>query len=139
MPYRHTLCFAWFITLLAAHASAAERSIYRCVEAGVATYSDRPCGASVEVYSYDVPAPAVPDPPAAAKPRSKPASAVARQPAKVRSEQRGPARTADCARIQVQLKQLRARMRAGYGAAEGEYLQDQQRAARARARQLRCR
>ena len=131
----------WLIAmvLLAGHAHAAERSIYRCVDAGVTTFTDRPCGVSTQVYSYEVSVPVVEEPSAVVKPAAAAKTPPSRKPRGERAEPGTSAREANCERIQGQLQQLRARMRAGYGAAEGERLREQQRTARARARQLRCR
>lgn len=124
------------LLLSSASSSAEERIIYRCVTAGVQIYSDKPCGPAAEVYSRAAGAVTAAAPnaaPASAASKPKPA---ARRPRPV--EPKDPTR-ADCERLQVQLERLRSRMRTGYRAAEGERLRDQERAARARVRELRCR
>jgi len=145
--WQHACRCLWVTTLLgtlAGPAEPADRVIYRCVEAGVATFSDRPCGSSAEVYSYEVRSYDVSNPAATgatvpSKPATNSKAASRQRPRKTRAENRNSTGEADCKRIQARLKQLSARMRAGYGVAEGERLRDQQRAARARSRELRCR
>lgn len=132
--------------LVVFRADSADRTIYRCVLAGVTTFSDRPCGESIEVHSLEssaTPAAAVPKsgasasmselPQAAAKPvRAPPAG-------RANSANHKDSRARECVRLDTELRRLRARMRAGYRAAEGERLRERQRAANARRRELPCR
>ena len=139
----------WLALLLAASlaafpAHAADRTIYRCVLAGISTFSDRPCGDSIEAHSLDVP-----DVPAAVNSEVRTASVP--EPSRVTPKRaRAPSRDAnlpnqkdsrakDCVRLDVELRRLSARMRAGYSAAEGERLRERQRMARERRRDLQCR
>jgi hypothetical protein len=133
-------CYGLVVTvMLAGHAHTAERSVYRCVADGVVTFSDRPCGSLMQVYSYEIASPAAAEAPAAAKAPASAKPAQVRKPGQQRAQTRSSGREVGCERIQARLEQLRARMRAGYGVAEGERLRDQERTARARFRKLLCR
>jgi len=141
-------------SLLAAGADAADRTIYRCIVNGVATFSDRPCGAAIEVYSLESAAgesTAVHQPTVAASGPDRVATLQERasaQPVRARQAPRAnPAKravapvqsqAAQCVRLDTQLRQLSARMRAGYTVAEGERLRELQRTQRARRRSLHC-
>jgi hypothetical protein len=128
------------LVLLSAFAmlgAAAERTIYRCSVGGVTTFSDRPCGDSTQVHSLDVAAAS----PAVVPERQKVATNSVRKPAATRIAGAGArdGRRDECVRLDSQLRRLSARMRAGYTAAVGERLREQQRELRARHRELRCR
>jgi hypothetical protein len=139
-----TLLLAACLVVFRAH--SAERTIYRCALGGVTTFSDRPCGESVEVHSLEIsatPIPAVPKsgvtasrselPRAAAQPvRTLPAG-------RANSANRKDSSVRECVRLDAELRGLRARMRAGYSAAEGERLRERQRTANARRRERQCR
>jgi hypothetical protein len=132
--------------LVVFRAHSADRTIYRCVLAGVTTFSDRPCGESIEVHSLESSATSTP-----AVPRSGATASVSELPQAVAKPVRAPAagqansanhkdsRARECVRLDVELRRLRARMRAGYRAAEGERLRERQRTANARRRELTCR
>jgi hypothetical protein len=130
------------VCLVSGAADSADRTIYRCVLAGVTTFSDRPCGDSIEVHSLEVPTAAVgamgPPPvlngPARRQARSTKAKPSDHPPVDHRDRQ-----VTECKRLDAQLRQVAARMRAGYKARVGERLRAQQRVARARRRELRCR
>lgn len=136
------LLLACFTSLAhGAEADARRMPIYRCSEGGVVTYSDRPCGPSIEAYSWSTsePTPTPTTAPAkAARPRES-AEPRARRTRAARPAARAETRGNDCQRVASELRQLKSRMRAGYGVAEGERLRDRQRAARARQQELRCR
>jgi hypothetical protein len=119
-------------------ADSADRTIYRCVIAGVTTFSDRPCGDSIEIHSLDIPTAGrvSGDPP--------PPAVIESVHARVRKAHSKPVDRKDsqavaCIRLGTELRQLAARMRAGYSIAVGERLRDQQRAVRARRQDLHCR
>jgi hypothetical protein len=133
-------CLASFSTR-GAESPGGDRPIYRCSEAGVATYSDRPCGASTDVYSWSTPAPAetVSVAPATVSKRYEAKPTRARRERGVRATSRAEVRPNECQRLTAELRQLKSRMRAGYGVVEGERLRDRQRSVGARHRELRCR
>jgi hypothetical protein len=122
--------------LVSLAADSADRTIYRCVTAGVTTFSDRPCGDSIEIHTLDVPTAGD----GAVKPpvRSEPVRSQARH-AKAKPPDHKDSRAVECKRLDAQLRRVAARMRAGYTVAVGERLREQQRAARSRRQDLRCR
>ena len=132
--------------LVVFRAHCADRTIYRCVLAGVTMFSDRPCGESIEVHSLEISDGAIPMDPhagAAAKMSELPQAAakpVRASPARrVNSANHKDSRARQCVRLDAELRRLRASMRAGYSAAEGERLRERQRTASARRRELQCR
>jgi hypothetical protein len=127
------------VVLFGSAANSADRTIYRCIQAGVVTYSDRPCDSSPQVYSLD--APEIP----VARPLAK---ATGTPPQRMRQQRStavksGPridsSEPVACERTARQLRRLRAQMRAGYNVATGERLRAAEREARARLRDLHCR
>jgi hypothetical protein len=121
------------------------RTLYRCQVAGVTTFSDRPCGATAQeralaqAYVLHPGSVNISDPPVAA-----PVQAV-----KPPNERTKPAADSDppsrqrhaeaCRRIQVSLRDIRSKMRAGYSAKQGERLQTRQRTLDEKYRTERCR
>lgn len=118
------------------------RVIYRCEVAGVVTFSDRACGAESQEYEADAGRVSTYAPPAASqkvvvktkqKPRGKRAGGS-------RSSQDSQAkRVADCERIRLALRDIRAKMRSGYGVKEGERLRERQGKLEKRRRAGHCR
>jgi hypothetical protein len=132
--------------LMVFRAHSADRTIYRCVLAGVTTFSDRPCGESIEIHSLEsstTVTPAVPKSGATAsvseltQDAAKPVRAA--PAARANSPNHKDSRARECVRLDAELRRLRARMRAGYRAAEGDRLRERQRTANARRRELQCR
>jgi hypothetical protein len=161
---RRSLALLLLVSPVFLLAQSADRPIYRCVMAGVITFSDRPCGDAIEVHSLDVPDLPTPAAPGSTSSRStspRSARAVtgqpqgaaapvrARRPTAANSSNRKDSRAGDsrvrdsrvreCLRLGAELRRLTARMRAGYGAAEGERLRERQRTAKERRRDLACR
>lgn len=110
------------LSLSAPSLAVADSSIYRCVMNGVATYSDRHCGADSTAYTPDTDRvstyAAPPLPKAPARTTSKPRPRAARS--SIADEQRKHAE--ECRRIEEGLREVRSRQRAGYSAKEGERL-----------------
>jgi hypothetical protein len=98
--------------------------IYRCTVGGVTTFSDRPCAAESAPYEPDASRVSTYDPPPASPttsaqpPRSRPAR---RQKSDGQDQVR---HAAECARLRNALRDLAARMRAGYNARQGEQLRE---------------
>lgn len=129
----------------AAESSAARstRQIYRCEVAGVATFSDRPCGTGANPYDLELsrisileavpassrPGKATPDRPSA------PRRAVIPKRSDVAAKA---AQAEACRRLQQSLRKIASRMRAGYTAKAGERLQTQRRELEAKRRARRC-
>ncbi|MGH8188328.1 MAG: DUF4124 domain-containing protein, partial [Steroidobacteraceae bacterium] len=117
-------------------------AIYRCEAQGVTIFSDRPCDESARVYTPDSSRISTYDAPPAAqvvdrgRKQSKPRKARARTSAGVDSAAK---RAAACDKVRNALKDIRARMRAGYSAKEGERLREREQALRLRWRADKCR
>lgn len=98
--------------------------IYRCTVGGVTTFSDRPCAAESAPYEPDASRVSTYDPPPASPttsaqpPRSRPAR---RQKSDGQDQVR---HAAECERLRNALRDLAARMRAGYNARQGEQLRE---------------
>ena len=119
-------------------AQAAGMTIYRCIENDVVTYSDRPCGSTIDTYEanetriniLEVTPPSATKPARASPKRKKSGGgSIAAAQAK---------HTENCARIDRSLRDIRSKMRSGYDVKEGERLKDRQRKLSAQQRELRC-
>lgn len=112
--------------------------IYRCTDQGGTIYSDRPCAENADPHEIDDSRVTVYSPVA---PGSRAASA---KPAKAKRARTGqlpdPAKhEATCARLAQGLRDVRTKMRTGYGAKEGERLKERQRQLDNRRRLEKCR
>lgn len=127
---------AWYSVADApAQTPPAGRAVYRCTVAGVTTFSDRPCAPQAVLYEPDSSRISTYNPPLV------PPAAALRSQTRTKTPRRSIAEdqvrhAADCERIRDSLKDLAARMRAGYSAKQGEQLRgrkaklEQQRRAR---------
>lgn len=122
-------------------AASAARPIYRCEIAGVATFSDRPCGPVVRPYEagsgLSVLESSTPVAPGKAAARARPASSdivAAPESAPAASAARAEA----CRRLQRSLRKIAAQLRAGYKVKQGERLREQRRELEAQRRARRC-
>jgi hypothetical protein len=138
MRFARLICALLVVLSIEASSTSA---IYRCEAGGTITFSDRPCDASARPYAPDssristYEAPSVPQ----ADPGRKQT-----KPRKSKGSARGPsvdplAKRAACDKLKNALKDIRARMRSGYSAKEGERLRERQQALQARLRADRCR
>ena len=137
--YRTMVCAAG-LALAPIDLVAAAETIYRCESAGGLVFSDRPCAADAEVHAsngdrvtvYDAP----PISKRASEPRSKPAKVArsARTSAAADSK-----RQAACAKLEQSLREVRTKLRTGYGVKEGERLKARQRQLAERRRTQKCR
>ena len=123
----------------------AAHAIYRCKAADQITFSDRPCSADAQVYEVASgrvdPAQSEPPAPAAAQPaRSAGASKdTPRRRSAKPSADAARAKQVACDGIESRLRDLRSKMRSGYGAREGERLKERHRALQERRRAMQCR
>ena len=99
--------------------------IYRCTVGGVTTFSDRPCAAESAPYEPDPSRISTYDPPPAGR------AAASSPPARRAPTRRGASggedqarHAAACERIRNALRDVAARMRAGYDAKQGERLRE---------------
>lgn len=132
------------ILLTTAHAFAEQVAIYRCAGDGGVVYTDRPCAGGADPHEIDdsrvsvyTPAPGAGR--AAAATPSNPSKAKPAKPSK-------PGRAADpdrhrakCAKLDQGLRDVRTKMRSGYGAKEGERLKTRQRQLNEQRRTQKCR
>jgi hypothetical protein len=134
---RKTLC-AGGLALLSTIAGAAP--IYRCESAGVLVFSDRPCAADAEVHATDGSRVTVYDAPPISKRASEPRS---KAPAVDKSAQKLAAahakHRAACAKLDRSLREVRDKLRTGYGVKAGERLKARQRQLTERRRAEKCR
>ena len=126
--------------IVAAQLAFAVVSVSRCTVEDVTVFSDRPCEPAAARYepdtsrvsTYSPPAPG-PSPQATPEPRTRRGRASAAASA-------DPVRHAtDCERLHTSLKQVAARMRAGYNAKQGEQLRERKAKLEAQRRASKCR
>jgi hypothetical protein len=116
------------------------RTLYRCTVGGVTTFSDRPCEPDAVPYEPDTSRVSTYTPPPAS-----PATHSAAQPRVPRSRARDSAgedqarHAAVCDRLRSGLKDIAARMRAGYGVKQGEQLRERKARLEAQRRAQKCR
>ena len=118
----------------------AAATIYRCEGASGLIFSDTPCAADAEVHSsesgrvtvYDAP----PISKRASEPRAKPTNSAksARKSAAADAK-----RQATCAKLEQSIREVRTRLRTGYGVKEGERLKARQHQLAERRRSEKCR
>lgn len=145
-----SLGFFWF---LLSPAAVAEPAIYRCADAAGVVYSDRPCGAEADRYEIDAsrvsvytPVPtaeraSTPAPPAKAVRSNDPPAQSRRAKSGRVAAGRGadPARhRLECAKLDQDLREVRSKMRGGYGVEEGERLKARQRRLAEQRRTRKC-
>lgn len=128
------------------HTLAAQATVFRCTVDGVVTFSDRPCGEDASVYEgnrANLASSSVADaaqaktqmsatPSGAAqtgRPRVRADSSIALEQAKHAEK---------CARLERSLREVRAKMRAGYDVKQGERLRERQRTLREQSRLEKC-
>jgi hypothetical protein len=134
---RTTLCTGG-LALLSTVAGA--QTIYRCESAAGLVFSDRPCAADAEIHTSDQGHVTVYDAPPiskrASESRSRASSAArsARKSASAQAKHR-----VACGKLDQSLREVRTRLRTGYGVKEGERLKARQRQLAERRRMEKCR
>lgn len=138
------------LALVLAHTSAAQSIIYRCVgEGGGLVYSDRPCSGDAERHEIDDSRVTVYVAPSALQSASHAAPAEASRSKPSRSKPsrsktgRGTSspeeqRQIKCAKLDQSLRDVRTKMRTGYGVKEGERLKERQRQLAGQRRMQKC-
>lgn len=127
-------------SLLLTHSVEAQTPIYRCTGEAGTVYSDRPCSADAGRHEIDDSRVTVYTPAPADKQRSTKAAArpiKARSPRQARLPDPAKHRLA-CAKLEQSLRDVRTKMRTGYGAKEGERLKMRQRQLAQRRRLEKC-
>jgi len=115
-------------------------AVYRCTVHDVTVFSDRPCEPDAATYEADtsrVSTYSPPPPSPATKPVPQPRARPSRAPATAGSDQARHA--ADCERLGNALKDVAARMRAGYNARQGEQLRERKARLEGQRRAKKCR
>jgi hypothetical protein len=115
--------------------------IYRCPGPGETVYSDRPCAENATPHEIDDSRVTVYTP---APMTSRAATSTSAKPTKAERAKAGrlpdPAKhEATCAKLEQGLRDVRSKMRTGYGAKEGERLKERQRQLDRRRRTEKCR
>jgi hypothetical protein len=127
--------------MLSAPVFGAQTTIYRCTDEGGTVYSDRPCDQNTDPHEIDdsrvtvyTPAPMGPSTAttSSAKPTQAKRAKAGRIPDPAKHE-------ATCAKLEQGLRDVRTKMRTGYGAKEGERLKERQRQLDNRRRAEKCR
>lgn len=114
--------------------------VYRCTVDGVTTYSDRPCAPEAVPYQPDSGRVSTYDPPPASQ-----TPAPAQPPRKSPTRRRGAGdadqgrHAAACDRIRNSLRDVAARMRAGYDVKQGERLRERKAKLEQQRRAQKCR
>jgi len=110
-------------------------TVYECDSAGQRTFSDRRCAPNARERAIEAPSRMDPvDSGTSADP-----VAVEYQQPQVSGDEAVVDNASQCAQIQSDIDAIDARMRQGYGSAEGEYLRGRRRDLRDRYYELRCR
>jgi hypothetical protein len=127
------------LAIVCAGQSGASPTLYRCTVEGVTTYADRPCAADAVRYVPDPsrtstysPPPASPATTAGSPPTTP------RRPRPDAGEDQG-RHAAVCERLRTALKDVAARMRAGYNIKQGEQLRERKRKLEQQRRAHKCR
>ena len=133
------------IALLIAHAILASglqaKTIYRCHLGGVTTFSDRPCGESVQTYDAGLSRLSILDSPGTPARKAELASKPARaehKPKRSAEEASQAKQAAACQRAEQSLRRIREQMRSGYSVKQGEQLKARKRDLEARRREAGC-
>lgn len=131
--------------LMRADTPGAQTTIYRCAGEKEVVYSDHPCDDRADPHEVDdsrmtvyTPLEITPEPRAASVSVNEPA----RQPKKRRLKSEAAADPGDhrtlCARLDQRLRDVRTKMRTGYGTKEGERLKTRQRQLNEQRRREKC-
>jgi hypothetical protein len=128
------------LQIVAAQFAIAVFAVYRCTVHDVTVFSDRPCEPDAATYEADtsrVSTYTPPPPSPAAKPVPQPRAHRSRAPVAAGADQARHA--ADCERMGNALKDVAARMRAGYNAKQGEQLRERKARLEGQRRAKKCR
>lgn len=129
-----------FLLLICVLVSDAQSVIYRCESEGGVVYSDRACEADADPHEIDDSRVTVytPEPVADRAPPARAAKPPKPRRAKPKKAVDAGEQQSKCARIEQGLRDIRTRMRAGYGVKEGERLKARQRQLSEQRRARKC-
>ena len=132
---------AGIVLLIVALNAVGAPTIYRCEQGGATVYSDRPCAADASPHEPDDSRVTVYEaPPASGRATSSATQKPAARRAKA-GRQRATSheqRQAKCSKLNQSLRDVRTKMRTGYGVEEGERLKERHRELTARRRSEKC-
>lgn len=115
-------------------------AVYRCTVQDVTVFSDRPCEPDAARYEPDTSRVSTySPPPSAPTSQSKPVPSAGRGRASTAAGVDPVRHAADCERLRSSLKDVAARMRAGYDARQGEQLKKRKAKLEAQRRAKKCR
>lgn len=151
--FDRTLIRAGSLGLALLSSMAGAQAVYRCETKGVVIYADRPCSADAAVHESDGRRVTVYDAPPiyqhassqrASEPRPRASNAQSVNKAVNKAANKGAAavlakRQASCAKLDRSLREVRSKLRSGYGVKEGERLKARQRQLAERRRTEKCR
>lgn len=120
--------------------SVAQTAVYRCVGDSGVVYTDRPCATGADPHEIDDSRVTVYTPPPAVERASAPSPAARPKTSRAKAGRAAdPARhRLQCAKLDQALRDVRTKMRSGYGAKEGERLKARQRQLTERRRTQKC-
>jgi hypothetical protein len=133
---RKTLC-AGGLALLGSVAGA--ETIYRCEGPDGLVFSDRPCAADAAVHAADGAHVTFYDAPPISERASEPRSRASTAKSARKSSAADAKHQKVCARLDRSLREVRTKLRTGYGVKEGERLKARQRQLAERRRLEKCR
>jgi hypothetical protein len=133
---RKTLC-AGGLALLGSVAGA--ETIYRCEGPDGLVFSDRPCAADAAVHTADGAHVTFYDAPPISERASEPRSRASTAKSARKSSAADAKHQKACARLDRSLREVRTKLRTGYGVKEGERLKARQRQLAERRRLEKCR
>jgi hypothetical protein len=133
---RKSLC-AGGLALLGSVAGA--ETIYRCEGPNGLVFSDRPCAADAAVHAADGAHVTFYDAPPISERASEPRSKASTGKSARKSSATDANHKKACARLDQSLREVRTKLRTGYGVKEGERLKARQRQLAARRRLENCR
>jgi hypothetical protein len=117
----------------------ASRTLYRCTVGGVTTFSDRPCEPDAVPYEPDTSRVSTySPPPASAAPQAAPQPRAPRNRGRAAAGDHQVRHAAACKRLRNGLKDVAARMRAGYSVKQGEQLRERKARLDAQRRAQKC-
>jgi hypothetical protein len=122
----------------AAHVALAAAVVYRCTVEGVTVYSDRPCEPAAATYQPDTSRVSTYSPPPAA-PSTPPQPQTEHKRERAAAGKDQARHAAVCERLRDGLKDIAARMRAGYNVKQGEQLRERKARLEQQRRAQKCR
>lgn len=133
------ICVMAFLSGFSSQAAEPPTRVYQCEKDGVLTFSDRPCGARAQPYEPDFSRTSTYTPPKAGASIATDRASKKRRSSRADEMRRLAKHEARCAKLADSLGKVRAKMRSGYRAGEGEKLKAREARLKEQWRQARCR